>query len=405
MKKLFSILFALVLVVSLGLATAAPVFAGTIIHVPGDYPTIQAAINASVSGDTIMVAAGEYDAFKVQEKENISIISTAGATVTTGDWVSINRGPIGDAWGLAAVKDSTNIIIEGINFDGSGINEKEVVVGITYVDSTGRIANLIVENTIGTELGAGVMIIGDAGTSTVDLSGITVQNSMVGVGIWDAGAKLDACTITEMNPDGGFGIMESGVGIVIGIPGEEWSGPSIVEMKVSTISDNDDIGIYVCDGSTLEAHFNNIVGNTQFGVCNDGGETADATNNWWGDYTGPSGFGPGDGDAVSHGVDFVPWLGASVVTVTVTDGGIVNAKDEADTDVLVTGTGTATVTIAQYLSNPGGNAPRFSVALGKWVDVYVPDTEAVTEIEIRLYYTDDEIGEMGQKYESYLRLF
>ena len=83
MKKIFSILFALVLVVSLGLATAAPVLAGTIIHVPGDYPTIQAALNVSEDGDTIMVAAGEYDAFLVDGKANINIISTEGATVTT----------------------------------------------------------------------------------------------------------------------------------------------------------------------------------------------------------------------------------------------------------------------------------------------------------------------------------
>ena len=79
MKQLFSILFALMLVVSLGLATVAPVLAGTIIHVPDDYPTIEAALNASEDGDTIMVAAGEYDAFLVAEKNDISIIGTEGA--------------------------------------------------------------------------------------------------------------------------------------------------------------------------------------------------------------------------------------------------------------------------------------------------------------------------------------
>ena len=61
MKRLFSILFALVLAVSLGAVTAAPVLAvGNIIHVPGDYPTIQAAITAASNGDTIIVAAGLY---------------------------------------------------------------------------------------------------------------------------------------------------------------------------------------------------------------------------------------------------------------------------------------------------------------------------------------------------------
>ena len=57
MKKIFSILFALVLVVSLALVATAPVLAD-VIDVPGDYDTIQEAIDAASDGDTIMVAAG-----------------------------------------------------------------------------------------------------------------------------------------------------------------------------------------------------------------------------------------------------------------------------------------------------------------------------------------------------------
>ena len=36
----------------------------------------------------------------------------------------------------------------------------------------------------------------------------------------------------------------------------------------------------------------------------------DAAYNWWGDASGPSGVGPGDGDAVSTRVLYSPWLGA-----------------------------------------------------------------------------------------------
>jgi len=401
-KKIFSILFALVLVVSLGLVTAAPVLAGTIIYVPDDYETIQEAIDAASSGDTIIVAAGEYDVFQMQGKTNISIISTEGATVTTANIFSIDVGPIGDAWVMAGVKDSENINIEGINFDGIGVGEEEVFVGIAYVDSTGSIADLTVENIIGTELGVGVAIIGDADTSTVDLSSVTAQNSMAGVIVWDAEANLDSCTITDMNPDGGLDIMESGVGIVIGIPGEEWSGPSTLEMKVSTISNNDAIGIYVCDDSTLEANFNKIINSTNFGVVNDGGGTVNAIYNWWGDASGPQHpiTNPdGTGDAVSSNVDFVPWLDG--VTETVTDG-TVDATEEADTEVEVSGT--ATVTVAGYADNPGGPPPTDFSSLDKYIDVYVPDTTEANELEIRLYYTDDEFAAANISEES-LRLF
>ena len=334
MKRIFVILLALMLVVSLGLATVAPVLADTIIYVPGDYSTIQEAVDAAASGDTIMVEAGEYDVFVVEGKANISIISTEGATVTTANNFSIEVGPIEFAWVMAAVKDSENINIEGINFDGTAVGGEDVVVGIAYVDSTGRIADLTVENIIGNDLGAGVAIIGDVGTSTVEMTG-------------------------------------------------------------STISNNDDVGIYVCTNSTLEAHFNKIVGNTDFGVVNDGGGAVDATNNWWGANTGPSGFGPGDGDAVSNNVDFDPWLDG--VTDTVKDS-FLDAMDEADTEVWVTGT--ATVTVFRYPDNPGGDAPTGFGSLGKYSDVYVPDISQVIEIEIRLYYTDAELDAKGIDEES-----
>jgi len=390
MKKIFGILFVLVLAVSLALVTTIPVSADTI-HVPGDYDTIQAAINASSDGDTIMVATGEYDAFVVVGKENISIIGTEGATITTANNFSIEVGPIEIAWVMAAVYESENINIEGIDFDGSGVSEEDVV-GIAYVDSTGRIADVTVENIIGTGLRAGVAIIGDLGTSAVNLSGLTVENSMAGVAVWNAEANLDGCTITDMD-----------YGISIGWP---WVGlyPSNVNIQGSTISNNDLVGIYVCDDSTLEAHFNNIVGNTLYGVWNDGGEMVDAAYNWWGHASGP--YHPiansgGLGNSVSDDVTFEPWLEAEVVTETVTNS-TVDARDQADTRVIVTGT--ATLIVARYPDNPGGDAPTDFSALGKYIDMYVPDTGAVTQIEIRFYYTDDEVDESVIDEES-LRLF
>lgn len=347
MKKIFGILFALVLVVSLVLVTAPPVLADTIRHVPSVYPTIQAALNASEDGDTIMVEAGDYDAFVVYGKQNISIIGAEGTIITTAVLVS-DVGPIDEVWVMAAVYDSANINIEGINFDGTELSEEEVIVGIAYVDSTGGIADLTVENIIDAELGVGVASADYVGTSTVEMTGSTISNN--------------------------------------------------------------EIGIWVCDDSILEAHFNNIVGNG-YGLWNDLSETVDATHNWWGHASGPyhetlNPDGMGDEiDDINNDVDFAPWLEAEVgaaKTETVTDDGIVDAKEEADTEVEVTGT--ATVTVAQYNANPGGPPPSGFITMGKYIDVYVPDTTEATEIEIRLYYTDDELTAAGIAEES-LQLF
>jgi hypothetical protein len=172
-------------------------------------------------------------------------------------------------------------------------------------------------------------------------------------------------------------------------------------------------GIYVWSDQTelkgITVNFNNIADNSWSGIRNEVGETLDATRNWWGDASGPDHWEinpDGRGDSVSDNVDFEPWLGAPLVTVkteivTETDD-TVDAKKEADTEVAVNGT--ANVTVVQYADNPGSDAPRCFVSLDKYVDVYVPDTVEVTELGIRLYYTNDELTASGISEES-LRLF
>lgn len=77
-----------------------------------------------------------------------------------------------------------------------------------------------------------------------------------------------------------------------------------------------------------------------------------------------------------------------VHTETVTDSGTVNATG-ADTTVDIDATGNHTITVSKYESNPGTG---FAGDTGKYIDVHLDDPTNVTEIEIRLYYTDAEIA-------------
>jgi parallel beta-helix repeat protein len=52
---------------------------------------------------------------------------------------------------------------------------------------------------------------------------------------------------------------------------------------------------------------NNIYDNTEYGVYKQNPPDVDATNNWWGDASGPS-HSPGNGDTISLNVLYDPWL-------------------------------------------------------------------------------------------------
>ncbi|MCH2134255.1 MAG: hypothetical protein MK116_10935 [Phycisphaerales bacterium] len=57
---------------------------GAELNVPGEYPTIQEAIDAASAGDTILVGPGVYDG-PIDINENVQIISTDGAETTAID--------------------------------------------------------------------------------------------------------------------------------------------------------------------------------------------------------------------------------------------------------------------------------------------------------------------------------
>jgi hypothetical protein len=66
-------------------AWAVPVGASSILNVPGSYATIQAAINAAVNGDTVMVAPGTYLENIDFKGKLITVQSAQGPSVTTID--------------------------------------------------------------------------------------------------------------------------------------------------------------------------------------------------------------------------------------------------------------------------------------------------------------------------------
>jgi parallel beta-helix repeat protein len=105
-----------------------------------------------------------------------------------------------------------------------------------------------------------------------------------------------------------------------GIYVEETSSPTVTG---NTITNNQQYGISVDNGSSGTYQGNTISGNTAYGIYYSGNIVIDATNNYWGDSSGPLDDSPSDGwynplgqgDRVSDYVNYDPWLtgGLSIV--------------------------------------------------------------------------------------------
>jgi len=346
------------------------------------WDTIQEGIDDASDGDTIMVYGGTYDGFTVENKNNLSIIGQDGVIVNNANWFE-EYGY--EWWAMAYVKNSTNISIEHIVFDGGEI-EVSMIEGVAWGDSTGSITDVTVRNMVGSEMAMGVCIWGtEEDTTALDISQLTVENCIMGIWVENAETNFDSCSIKGMAPDGGYGIMavdnaqvtmenceisdcwkeapapgEAGLGVMIGMPPEYEEEMGIEDGRLSTVMmtgctifdnnigisvyDNGDLianfsniagndilgvhnsgqvemthciisnnknGIHVGEGGDLVANFNNIVGNDDFGICKENPPSVDATDNWWGDASGPyneSTNPDGQGNAVSDNVNFAPWL-------------------------------------------------------------------------------------------------
>jgi len=416
-----------------------PVAAATI-NVPGDYPTIQAAVNAAnpAGGDTIVVAAGTYteniDINKpvVLRGPNASVDPNTGtrvaeaiisssdqtlyairitSTEVTVDGFSI-EGPNSPAssssvTGAAIVLDypiattaRDNIHIQyncilrtagGTNWRGEGIRMylpnasasvfvEHNLIAIPSKESQNLIGDyqkgnndLVLCDTTYWQANAATWALtnprrvtvkdnyfyGHSKVYLINCLGALVENNVF-LGYWGpfevAGCRDVIIKGNSMVDQTDVGILAwspkqvAGVGLcediriennnidgmLIDAPARANPGTAIVLGGVKNaivvgndIRNNADCGIVIAGegyahfGSTSDVgpyqpvnnviHFNNIEGNTNFGVEVHASVTSgmpfDATCNWWGAADGPDGgVGPGSGDKVSANVNYDPWL-------------------------------------------------------------------------------------------------
>src|SRR5580704_13301670 len=121
-----------ILPIGLAVAILSPIdamaFTSKTLTVPGEYPTIQAALNAASSGDTVAVSPGTYPENIDFQSKAVSVVSTGGASHTTiapaGSIVGFTiSGGTADFGAGMAVSGSGTVIAKDIfqsNQEGSG---------------------------------------------------------------------------------------------------------------------------------------------------------------------------------------------------------------------------------------------------------------------------------------------
>ncbi|MDG2220229.1 MAG: right-handed parallel beta-helix repeat-containing protein [Rubripirellula sp.] len=184
-------------------------------HVPGDFPTIQAAIDASAVGDTVLVAPGRYEerirlitgvTLKSEGNDQIGVegMKRAEATILDGG------GNDGDRPGVAMAENS---VLDG--FTVTAVGQYDDVLWQKHFDSKGE---QLGDDEGSVQAEGTVPAIAIRGISCTVTSCIVHHNGDVGIGILGSSSTGKPIVISKntsyRNLGGGIGIAENAVAII-----------------------------------------------------------------------------------------------------------------------------------------------------------------------------------------------
>ena len=219
------------------LPTILTVLFATIINVPGNYPTIQAGIDASVDGDTVLVHPGIYINPILVNGKNLVIGSLM---LTTGDRQYVNQTILqlnNFSDNIIKIQNSQNTTLHGLGF----LNSMTANGAISIINSTVNIIYSVVKNNQWNFLEDG------GGGIYVNNSNLILTNTLIAdnSGEWGGGinandAQISLRNATLVNNES----INSGGGIKASSGVEIYLENSILWGNISGGFHSDDISLY-----------------------------------------------------------------------------------------------------------------------------------------------------------------
>jgi hypothetical protein len=301
----------------------------------------------NVGDNTALARAGDIDNVSVKDSvfnsngDRAALGSGNGITIRTATDGSIRNVTIDPTEAsnnndhgalVSAARNTGNVLIENSTFNDNDRNRDTVGDGV-QVTANEDLSEITVRGTTANSSYGGIRI-GAAGRQIAQ--GITVENNTANDNVKEgvslvAGRDLIRGTINNNKLSGnGIGVyMEAvvrGTNLSITdnkIVGANGTGVGI-QLKATNVSitgndvRNNATGLLVHKAAGSAANNNNIARNEAFGVDASAlapGEEFDATNNWWGEPSGPKAVdNPGGiGDRVTQKVSYKPFLGEPAV--------------------------------------------------------------------------------------------
>ena len=269
------------------------------------YMSIQTAIGAAASGDTILVCPGVY-------VEQVTI-NTNNLTVRSFDGSAVDHTPDTVIRPTELTPAAVRITGDGVTFQGfvvedvTGSGHAHVHRGIFVQGDDVRVSNNLVRGRgVTTQSDSGILVRGGGVGNGVAEDDVIEGNWVVNVhnnGILVVSvASNNAASGTIVRRNRVREIMGNGIA-VDRVPNAIVAGNTVEDCEVGLFLKS--IAALPATGSAF--HCNNVA-NNEIGATVDGPIVMDARYNWWGDVRGPSGIGFGSGDPVAEGVAFAPWL-------------------------------------------------------------------------------------------------